>query len=280
MSKIISVSKIIPSVWSSYFYDLTPEEMVKAFTGAGWHVTEISNEHSAAIMDRGDAFGEGQKFREFASGFGMAFPQGHLWLTVDIASVPQQPVVDGLKKWLDLFAGFGVKNAVLHPGGKQMESEGAGSEAVFEANVKALKELCGYIKGTDMNICLENLFTRYTKCEDLLALINAVGAGNLAICLDTGHLNIVAEDQADFIRKAGSHLKALHIADNEGKSDQHMMPYGKGTVKWANVAAAIKEIGYEGLFNYEIPGERHCPPPVMLAKLDYLKVVADYLLEQ
>ena len=39
--------------------------------------------------------------------------------------------------------------------------------------------------------------------------------------LDTGHANISGIDQVEFIRKAGTQIKALHIADNEGTSDQH-----------------------------------------------------------
>ena len=272
------MNKIIPGVWSSYFYDMTPEEMVRAFLSAGWHFSEISNEHSAVVMERGKPFEEGEKFRKYASDLGMSFPQGHLWLTCDIAAIPQEPVIEKLKEWLDLFAGFGVKRAVLHPGGKQMQDEGKSTGEILEANAAALRQLCGHIKGTDMTICLENLFTRYTTCEDLLGLIEAAGTAQLGICLDTGHLNIAGGSQSEFIKKAGKYLKALHIADNEGKSDQHMMPYGKGKVDWADVTGAIKEIGYEGLFNFEIPGERHCPLPVMMAKLDFLKAMSAHML--
>ena len=79
---------------------------------------------------------------------------------------------------------------------------------------------------------------------------------------------------------AGDRLKAMHLADNEGKTDQHMMPYGRGSVDWSAVMGGLKELRYEGLLNLEIPGESKAPMPVLLAKLDYLKVLMRYLVEE
>ena len=74
-------------------------------------------------------------------------------------------------------------------------------------------------------------------------------------------------------------MKALHIADNQGETDQHMMPFGKGKVDIEAVVRALKEIGYQNLFNFEIPGERKCPLAVRGYKLQYLKQVYDYLMK-
>ena len=79
-----------------------------------------------------------------------------------------------------------------------------------------------------------------------------VGVDNLGICLDTGHLNLVDGDQAAFIDKCGSHLKALHLADNLGQNDNHMLPYSAGTVDWERVIGALKKNNYSGLFNFEV----------------------------
>lgn len=266
------------SVWSSYFVDLSPEEMVKTFSGKGWFKSELSDEHAFVLLGRGQAEKEGRRFKEFAEGYGVSFPQGHLWLKCDIAAVKQDEVIDELKRWLELFNAIGIRNAVLHPGGRDMMSLGHDPESILEAQVRALKELSEFIKDTGMYICLENMHKHFSQCEELLDLIRAVDASNIAICLDTGHLNLIGGNQDDFIRKAGTLLKALHIADNEGKYDQHMMPFGRGTVAWDTVVSALKETGYSGLFNLEIPGERDCPLPVRLMKLDYIKQVVSFLI--
>ena len=136
-----------------------------------------------------------------------------------------------------------------------------------------------------MTICLENLMEESCPrtSSDLLALIDAAGGKNLGICLDTGHLNVVnargvSESQHDFIMNAGARLKALHIADNDGSSDMHLMPYGRGRIDWKSVMMSLAEVGYDRLFNLEIPGESRAPLEVKIAKLDYIKRMCEYLL--
>jgi sugar phosphate isomerase/epimerase len=104
---------------------------------------------------------------------------------------------------------------------------------------------------------------------------------HFGICLDTGHLNLCPDkDQRNFILKAGNHLKALHIADNQGETDQHMMPFGRGNVDFIEVVRALHEIHYKGLFNLEIPGENHKPDDILGYKLEYICKCYDYLMKQ
>ena len=65
-------------------------------------------------------------------------------------------------------------------------------------------------------------------------------------------------------------LLALHIADNQGINDDHILPYSRGTVDWNSVFNTLKDISYNGLFNFEVPGETRCPAEGKQAKLDYI----------
>ena len=259
-------------MWTSFLIELSPEEMVSRFAEKGWHHLELSDEHGAALLERGKPSSAGQSFKHFASAHGVAFPQGHLWLDCDIAASDQTQVMEKLKQWLDLFLGLDIHAAVIHPGGQELLERGCVPEKLLETRVRALRVLSDYVKDTDMVLCLENV-TDAPELADLLTIINAASRANLAVCLDTGHLNMASGNQTGFIRKAGPLLRALHINDNDAApdQDQHLMPYGHGTVPWPDVASALKEIQYDGLFNLEIPGEMRCPLPVRLAKLDYLK---------
>lgn len=269
-----------PSVWSSYFIDLSPEEMVKAFATKGWYFSELSDEHAGVLLQRGNPEKTGAAFKKFADEHGLSFLQGHLKLKCDIAGEKRAEDVDLLKKWLDLFNAVGVKYAVLHPGGYTVSESGRDPERILERNITSLSELCRYIAGTEMTICLENIVQTAPECDDLLRIINMTGAPNLGICLDTGHLNRCSRKQADFIKKAGAYLKALHLNDNEGVTDQHILPYGRGTIPWDEVLAALKDINYSGLMNLEIPGENNCPPEIRMAKLDYIKEIMNYMSER
>ena len=258
-------------MWTSYLYEYSPEKMVKTFAEKGWMNLELSTEHGEELLERGDPETEGNRLREYAKDLGVTFPQGHLLLQADIVDPDQDKVIDTLKRWLDLFYAVGIRAAVLHS--KGFKSRGMSDEEIRIRQVSSLRRLTKHIENTDMYICLENLFSGpETSAEGLIDIIEETGEGNLGICLDTGHLNVVGGNQEEFIRTAKDYLKALHIADNEGKSDQHLMPFGRGTVDWESVFNTLKEVGYNGLYNLEIPGETmRCPLDMRLLKLDYIK---------
>ncbi len=72
----------------------------------------------------------------------------------------------------------------------------------------------------------------------------------------------------------------LRFLDNEGETDQHLMPFGRGTVDWSGLVSELKKIPYQGLFNLEIPGENRCPMPARLAKLDYVKTITQMMIDE
>lgn len=266
-----------PSMWSQYLHGQSTEEMVRTFAVKGWRNLELSTEHGIILLERGEPGKIGREFAAFAANEGVAFPQGHLWLQADIAGKEPEQTLATLKRWLDLFVAVGVRAAVLHPGGKALAKEGVAEGKIAELRTRSLRTLADHVRGTGLFICLEN-GTNGTTAQALVDIIKHAERDNLAICLDTGHLNIGRGDQALFIRTAGPLLKALHIADNEGASDQHLMPYGRGNVPWDVVKRELKALAYDGLYNFEIPGENKCPIEVRLAKLDYLKTILPVLM--
>jgi sugar phosphate isomerase/epimerase len=151
---------------------------------------------------------------------------------------------------------------------------------MHDRNVEKLRQIADYVGGRGFHICLENLFRRGAeRIEQLQSVIARTGSDCFGITLDTGHLNMSRTDtQRDFIRKAGGMLRAVHIADNEGAADQHMMPFGRGNVDFAEVVQALREVGYQGPFNFELPGEINCPMEIREAKLDYIRSIYNYLM--
>ena len=264
------------SVWSSYYYELTPEDAVLEYEKHGYHYCELSDEHAQVLMERGDCTEIGKQFKAFADAHGVSFSQGHMILNIKLC---EDGSVDILKRQLDLFKAIGVKAAVLHCD-SLLRFPDMPLEEKLAKNKEALRTLLEYIADTDMVICLENLRhpSIVKTAESLLYFIDELKSPNLGICLDTGHLNTTEnKSQMEFIQKAGKHIKALHIADNEGVTDQHMMPFGRGTVDIIEVIREMKKIGYDGLYNLEIPGEKKGPYPIRGYKLDYIKRVFEYL---
>ena len=266
------------SMWSQYLRGSSPEDCVKTFARKGWHFLELSSEHREILLSRRNEEKTGIAFSSHAKDYGVSFPQGHLWLAADIAAIKQDETIDVLKRWLDLYCAADITACVLHCGGDEMTSLGKADSEIQEARIKALRILCKHIEGTDTLICMENLARFTTNAAELKSLIDAVGSDRLAICLDTGHLNMLGLPQAEFIEQSGGLLKALHITDNEGRTDQHLMPYGKGSIDWASFISALAKSPYDGVLNFEIPGETHnVPSEILLAKLDYLRELALYM---
>ena len=92
-------------------------------------------------------------------------------------------------------------------------------------------------------------------------------------------MNWTGGDPVEFLEDAGNLVTALHIADNTGIGDYHMLPLGRGTVPWRAFMRKLKTIDYKGIFNYEASGENSAEYPEMLdAKLLYSAQLARILL--
>ena len=263
------------SIWSSYYMELKIEDAVQRFIDNGIYCSELSDEHGLELLERSDDILEtARTFAAFLAEKNFEISQGHLWLKISLCS--DETAVENLFRWIDLYEAIGIKNMVLHC--DILNKSGLPKPERLDKNVEKLRVLAEYVRDKDIMICLENLSLTTQSADDLLYIIDRVECDRFGICLDTGHLNLTLKNQREFILKAGDRLKALHIADNEGQIDQHMMPFARGNIDFVEVVKALKEIGYNGLFNLEIPGERRIPLELRDAKIGYIKTCFDYLM--
>lgn len=269
------------SIWSNYYDNLNIYEVVERFISNGIYASELADEHGFELLQKSeDVVSTGKEFAKFLKERNFEISQGHLWLKIKLCS---EDAVEKLYKWIDLYEAIGIKNMVLHCDNVS-DSDLPKSEKTMR-NIEKLKMVADYIKDKEICICLENLRPHFEgeelidrTVDDLLQIIEAVGSDKLGICLDTGHLNLTDKNHREFILKAGDKLKALHIADNLGVKDDHLMPFNRGEVDFVDVVKALREVGYKGVFNLEIPGERYIPMELLDAKLQYIKAGYDYLM--
>jgi len=85
---------------------------------------------------------------------------------------------------------------------------------------------------------------------ELTKLCDALDHELFGLCWDTGHAMLQCLDQQAALSSLGSRLKVLHIQDNDGKSDAHILPF-HGKVKWDDVVAGLQGAGYQGAWTYE-----------------------------
>jgi sugar phosphate isomerase/epimerase len=129
------------------------------------------------------------------------------------------------------------------------------AEPQHDAHRKVFLENLGIIaseaESSGVRLVLENTSRGYTRMpERLVGLMEDLGAPNVGVIIDTGHRNLVG-DPVEMLRAAGRYLMALHIHDNHGERDEHLLP-GRGNIAWQEVMQALRETNYSGVFMYEL----------------------------
>lgn len=269
------------SVWGGYYKDLRPDMVMDLYRAAGFTHMEWSQRHTEMLLKEGDPEKMGLQVAAWAKQRDFTISQGHLSFKGGLCTDAR---VEQLKKEADLFQAIGIQNAVLHANGGDELPE----QARYDCWVQNIRILCDYVKGTNLTFCLENLGSvPYTHwASNLMKLIDDCGGENLGICLDTGHLHMTnirdGEEQSstEFIRTAGSRLRALHVHENNGRADDHQLPFSaKKAFDWKQLIRALEENHYQGIFNFEVMGEsNNTPLAVRHEKLKYMRYLAEYML--
>jgi D-psicose/D-tagatose/L-ribulose 3-epimerase len=110
--------------------------------------------------------------------------------------------------------------------------------------VPELRELAAYADERGVDICVEPLNRFETSflnlSEQVIELVDRVDHKGCGILLDTFHMNIEERSVGDAIRAAGKRLRHLHACENDRGAP------GSGHVPWSEVAAACRDIEYDG----------------------------------
>ncbi|HLE14838.1 MAG TPA: sugar phosphate isomerase/epimerase [Anaerolineales bacterium] len=110
--------------------------------------------------------------------------------------------------------------------------------------VDNLGELARFAGEHGVMLCVEPLNRFETSfinlAEQAIPVVDRVGHPNCQMMLDTFHMNIEEKSLGDAIRSVGPRLKHLHACENDRGAP------GSGNVAWDEVAAGLKDIGYDG----------------------------------
>lgn len=149
---------------------------------------------------------------------------------------------------------LGAKYFVIHPFMPFGWDENPDRDAFSEINFEFLSRLAEVGRENGVVICLENmpmLRLPLSNPFETLDMVKRVNSPFLRVCLDTGHSLILGVQPAAAVRKIGKeYLACLHVHDNDRSGDKHNIPF-TGTTDWEDFAAALKEIGYDGVLSLE-----------------------------
>ena len=184
--------------------------------------------------------------------------------------------IESAKKAIRGAAYLNCHNVVVHtfaPFGWQREVD---AEKTFEKNVEIFSLLADYAQDFNVTICIENLpFTglEISKVDTVLHLLDVLNRPNCKMCFDVGHAHVFHDDIANDIAKIGSYLQVLHVHDNSGQHDSHIMPW-QGSINWNIFAKALRDIGFDGCISLETYVKNDMPHAVKVAMRKLLAQLA------
>ena len=149
---------------------------------------------------------------------------------------------------------LGGKTMVIHPimpfGAKSPENP----EEMKKINFEFFSELCDIAREYGIIISYENMpfvDSPIHTARDVSDLARKINNDYFKVCLDTGHSIRCGEDLADAVHYIGKDLLyAMHVHDNMGDHDSHMLP-GEGIGDFDALAAALSDIEFDGVFSFE-----------------------------
>lgn len=226
--------------------------------------------------------------REEADNLGITFVQTHLPFYNFCHPVTGviEDTEEILRKAIVCTKILGAEWTVAHPG----TDFGSGLlEVSREKNMKYFSRNLEYAETNGVGICIENMADfpgqgfRRSYCanvEELGELVDELSQnyGNVGICWDFGHANLIYKDQVPCLKYLSDRIKVTHVHDNSGENDEHRPPY-LGNVNWEAIMPALKEIGYKGDFSFEVKRMAwHVPEYLKDSLWNHLYKVGEYLI--
>lgn len=255
---------------SAYFGLYDYDEGFKKLKAHGYDCidyAELCKRHSDLYTFSNDKYrGFLMDIGESADKHGVEITQLHgLWATDDKTRAQREESISYFIKEIEGAHYLGCKNVVIHP----FLPFGWGAEIdkdkIWDVNIDLFTRLMPYAEKYDVTICAENQpFTAIamSTVKEVKKLIREINHPKFKACLDTGHANVFHDNIAEDVRLLGDDLATLHVHDNKGNWDQHLIPY-MGNIKWEEFLAALKEIGYKGAFTLETMISTTMPQPIM-----------------
>ena len=151
---------------------------------------------------------------------------------------------------------IGIEKFVVHSSGEPIEENER--EERMKCAQESLYTLASYAKSKGGVIAVEDLPRSClgNHSNEILQLISV--HENLKVCLDTNHL--FNEDLSDFVKNVGKKLITLHVSDYDFVNERHWLP-GEGKIDWQALLKALSEVGYQGVWLYEIGAK--CPNSIL-----------------
>ena len=159
----------------------------------------------------------------------------------------RQAGMELVRNRIRLAATIGAKVVVMHMSpatGKTVDTQ------TRDQVRRNIEELMGQLEAADVSLALENLFYIEENTELLHVVFDEIDSPRLGLCYDSGHGQITGAG-LDVLERHADRLLALHLHDNDGRLDAHLLP-GAGAVDWERTLQLIAASPYGGPLTLEV----------------------------
>ncbi|MCD4824478.1 MAG: sugar phosphate isomerase/epimerase [Phycisphaerae bacterium] len=117
---------------------------------------------------------------------------------------------------------------------------------------KSVEELGEFAQVSGIRYAFENLPPYHAVGSDvgkLAEMLRDINLPSIGMCFDVAHANL-AGDPVAAAALAGDVMSYVHICDNNGLTDDHLMPFC-GEIDWLGLAKQIAEANFDGVLMLE-----------------------------
>lgn len=142
---------------------------------------------------------------------------------------------------------IGIDKFVIHPSGEPIDN--AEREDRMKYAMESLDTLAEAAQRCGACVAVEDLPRTClgNTSDDIRKLISV--NDKLRVCFDTNHL--LGEDNLHFMKQLADKIITVHISDYDFVNERHWLP-GEGKLDWTKMVEAFWEIGYNGVWLYEL----------------------------
>ncbi len=183
----------------------------------------------------------------------------------------RQRTVDYLRAEIEFCADIGGRKMILGSPKQRNVPPGQSYPEVWQRSVRVFRELAQQAGGRDVVLCIEPLGPDETNFVHTAAqarrLVEAVDHPNFRMMLDVKAMCRDEEPIPDIIRASADHLEHFHA------NDANRLGPGFGDTDFLPIAAALKEVGYDGYVSVEVFDFSPGPRKIAHKSIEYLRDV-------
>lgn len=242
-------------------YANTPAEAVKMYEGTGFRHLDFNFYH---VLQEGDPFMTDAwrdviwEAKETAQALHMDFVQAHA-PGCKICGGDTDKELTATIRAIESCGMLGIENMVIHSGFLPGFTYPDDMLSYCKANAPFFRALIPAMEKHGVHMLFENTTEKHCRGgkffpilgRDLNAMVAFMDHPLFGAAWDVGHANMDDIDHAAQIREMGSNLRAIHVHDNFGEKDIHLLPL-MGTTDYDNFMQGLIAADFSGYFTLEI----------------------------